>query len=89
MNRIIFSVTLLTIFLFAVPFFSKAQTGALKGTINSADGKPLVHATVKLKKANIITYSDDAGNFSLEHLPALRDSLEISSVGFETFSKAI
>ena len=89
MNKINFSGILLTLLLFNLPFFSAAQTGTLKGTIRSADGKPIVHATVSLKKAKIITYADDAGNFSLEHLAAIRDSLEISSVGFETFSKAI
>ncbi len=89
MNKINFSGSLLTLLVFALPFFSAAQTGILKGTISSANGKPLVHATVRLKKANIITYSDDVGNFSLEHLQALRDSLEISSVGFETLIKAI
>ena len=89
MNKINFSGILLTLLLFNLPFFSAAQTAALKGTISSADGKPIVHATVSLKKGKINTYSDDAGNFSLEHLPALRDSLEISSLGFDNFSKAI
>ncbi len=80
---------MLILVLCASPFFSLAQTAGLKGKIITAGGKPVPHATIVLKKANITTYSHDGGVFAFEYLPALHDSLEVKSVGFATFSQEI
>ena len=45
------------------------------------DRIPAVNVTVELQKSNRATVTDINGNFILDHLPALKDSLVISSVG--------
>ena len=79
----------LTLLLFSLPFFSQGQTAGIKGKIVNTDGKPVAHANIILKKTNITTYSNEDGTFSFEHLVTLKDSLEISSVGLELFTKEV
>jgi iron complex outermembrane receptor protein len=80
---------ILTLLLFTLPVFSQTQSGCIKGTIITADGKPVPHATVILKKTNITTFSNDDGTFLFGHLPLLKDTLEISAIGLNLFKKEV
>lgn len=60
--------------------FAQAQIGSIKGRIISPDGNP-AYVTVELKKLARITITDNNGNFKLQKLPAMQDTLIITSVG--------
>src|SRR6185312_11976123 len=86
MKTILGNSLLLLIFFFS-PLRNIAQkhTGIIKGIIIPANGKPAVNVTVELKKLNRTSVTDENGNFILQHLPALRDTLIISSVDSKLF----
>jgi iron complex outermembrane receptor protein len=75
--------------LFCVNAFSQKTTGVIKGKIVSPDGNPAVSVSVELKKFKRIAITNDNGFFVLQHLPALQDSLTISSVESEIYSQEI
>lgn len=86
---------LLSIFLFTIiilfPFcaFSQNPDGVIKGKAIGPDGKPAVDVTIRLKHSGIATVTDNKGQFILQHLPALKDTLLISSVGNKVFYRPI
>ena len=59
--------------------FGQKNTGSIKGRIITSDGSP-AFVTVELKKLKKITATDNEGNFKLLNLPALQDTLIITSV---------
>jgi iron complex outermembrane receptor protein len=61
--------------------FSQKPGGSIYGKILSVDGEPVSGATIALQKLGKISMTDAKGNFTLQHLPGLRDSLIISFVG--------
>ncbi len=69
--------------------FSQNTGGTIKGRIIDAEGKPAVNVTVRLKKLRQTTLTDNKGYFALLHLPALRDTLLISSVGYKSVARVI
>jgi len=69
--------------------FSQKQSGSIFGKIVALDGQPAVGVTIEIKKAGRIAVSDTRGNFILQHLPALWDSLLISSVGTNLYKEAV
>lgn len=50
--------------------------------------KPASNATIELRKHNVRTFADQAGNFSLS-LPNANDTLLISTVGYETIKVSV
>ena len=64
------------------------NTASIKGRILAADGNP-AYVTVELKSLKRITVTDNNGNFSLNRLPALQDSLVITSVESGSYSQPI
>ncbi len=80
LNRIIFSLALL--FSVAVAW----SQGRITGTVTS-DGEPVPFATVKLS-ADQGTLTDQSGKFELA-LPYGDYMLKISSIGFESLSRAV
>lgn len=75
--------------LFSFNAFSQKATGLIKGRILTADGNPAASVSVQLKKLKKIVFTNDNGFFIFQHLPALEDSLVISSIESENFSVAI
>jgi iron complex outermembrane receptor protein len=67
---------------FFAPFllFSQKQTASIRGKIVDVDGEPAGGVTIEIKKLGRISVSDSRGNFIFQDLPALSDSLFISSV---------
>src|SRR6267154_1686395 len=68
--------------LFFAPFllFSQKQTATIRGTIVAVDGEPAGGVTVEIRKLGRISVSDSKGHFIFQYMPALTDSLFISSV---------
>ena len=74
----------LLLILFVVPYlFAGAQTKKITGKITDANGKPLAHATVAVKGANISTETNENGEYTIVVSPKNK-SITFSSVGFET-----
>src|SRR3989337_4044740 len=82
---------LLIIILTNVWFVSSAQNLVLKGQlINHANGKPVPYASIWIQDSSYGVASNDEGKFELplsEKL--LKDSFNISSLGFKTYQEKI
>ncbi len=85
-NRLsaVFSVLLLPVLL-----FSQKPSATITGKIVASDGEPATGVTVALKEHKRLAESDSKGNFSLQKLPALHDTLIISSVGTNLYKQKI
>jgi iron complex outermembrane recepter protein len=75
--------------LLPVLLFSQKPTASIKGKIVSSDGAPATGVTIELKQLKRIAVSDSKGYFSLQRLPALSDSLIISSVGTNLYRQKV
>src|SRR5580704_1401037 len=64
------------------------NTSSIKGRILAADGNP-AYVTIELKSLKRITATDNNGNFRLNRLPALQDTLVITSVESGTYLQPI
>lgn len=81
----------LLIILTAAWFISNAQDHILKGQLkNRATGKPVPYASVWIKGSSYGVSSNDEGKFELP-LPErfLKDSVNISSLGFKTYKEKV
>jgi hypothetical protein len=54
--------------------------GSIQGKVVNADGNP-AYVTIELKEFKKITVTNNTGQFTLTNLPALTDTIRISSVG--------
>jgi hypothetical protein len=82
---------LLIIILTNVWFNSNAQVYVLKGQLkNHANGKPVPYASIWIKDSSYGVASNDEGKFELPLSgELLKDSLNISSLGFKTYKEKI
>jgi iron complex outermembrane receptor protein len=67
---------------------AQKKDAAIKGTITMADGNA-AYAYCSIKKLKNITVTDNNGVFELQNLPALEDSVIITSVGSQSISFAV
>jgi iron complex outermembrane receptor protein len=63
--------------------------GSIKGKILSADSQPAAFVNVELKKLKRMTVTDGDGNFILQHLPPIADTLLISSIESRSTKMAV
>ena len=78
--KISFSIIFYILWLFvSSKVFAQKNNGSITGKIFSADGSP-AYVTVELKKLKKLTVTDNDGNFKFLKLPALDDTLIITSV---------
>ncbi|HEY5406663.1 MAG TPA: TonB-dependent siderophore receptor, partial [Ginsengibacter sp.] len=68
------------IFLCPTKIFAQKDGGIIKGKIIGTDNKPGINITIELKRLQRVSVTDINGNFILQHLPELKDTLIISSV---------
>src|SRR3990170_4469193 len=82
---------LLLIILTAACFVSNAQDHILKGQLkNRATGKPVPYASVWIRNSSYGVASNDEGRFELPLSDRLlKDSLNISSLGFKTYEEKV
>jgi iron complex outermembrane receptor protein len=77
--------SLFSTFLFFVIYTASAQqTGTIKGTVKTSDGKPAEAVTISLKETGRATTVDQQGHFKLEHIKAGNYTLTASFVGLKT-----
>ncbi len=65
---------------------AQKRSGVIKGQLLTVDGIPATNVTVELKSASRIAVTDNTGFFVIRHLPALHDTLLISSVDSKLLS---
>lgn len=71
-----------------LPLLSVAQTGIIKGVVKCGD-ESVPFANVGLIGTSFGAATDIDGKFSLENVPAGKYTLQISSVGFKNYRKAV
>ncbi len=76
---------LILFYVFANTAFAQNNKGIIRGKVVAADGTPS-YVTISLKKDSKSTVTDNEGSFSLINLPAINDTIEISSVGARPLS---
>jgi iron complex outermembrane recepter protein len=60
--------------------FGQKNSGIVKGWVLAPDGTPAANVTIELKNLKRVALSDAKGFFQLRKLPALHDSLILSSI---------
>ncbi len=88
MKRILLFIAFTSLLGISQTVFAQKNTGSITGRITAADGSP-ANVTVELKRLKKITVTDNKGNFKLQNLPALHDTLVITSVESKTYSQSI
>ena len=83
MKHFLFFILLIPSFLFA-----QKNAGSIKGRIITPDGNP-AFVTVELKKLKKRTLTDIRGNFVMRNLPALQDTLVVTSAESKTFIQPV
>lgn len=81
MYKIILTTIICFAFLSPVTF---AQTGAVKGTIKTSDGKPAEHVNITIKGTSKGTAADNEGGFEFKKVTSGTHVLIASFVGLET-----
>jgi hypothetical protein len=63
-------------------FALAAQSGTLKGTVNTAEKKPVPEARVTVVGTGLVTVSDTDGTFRIGGLPSGSQSVEVKMLGY-------
>src|SRR4029079_4981929 len=84
----IISALAVSIFLFAIQFSAKAQSGTIKGSVKDADGNFLPGASVSVQHSKIGTVTDQNGNYLL-NVPAGSRTIVVSFIGQATQRAAV
>ena len=72
----------------AGPLLAQRNAGSIKGRIIDANGRP-AYVSVALKKLGKLTLTDDDGFFELLNLPALKDTLVVTSIESRTYIRPV
>jgi iron complex outermembrane receptor protein len=82
-------------FLFTISIFfsiiniNAQNTGALKGTVLTEQGEPIIGASVLIKGLSMGTTSDINGAFLLERIPNNTYVIQVSYIGYNTITKQV
>lgn len=68
---------------------AQKSNASISGKIVSADSIAVENVTVQLKNAHRSTITNENGNFSFYHLPALNDTLIVSSIALNFFNQPV
>ena len=70
-------------------WFTSGYAQTLKGKVTDTHTLPIANVTVHLLNTAVTTLSNGEGNFSIQHLPAGRYTVQLSSVGYATIATEI
>jgi iron complex outermembrane receptor protein len=82
-------------FLFTISIFfsfiniNAQNTGALKGTVSTEQGEPIMGASIFVKGLSMGTTSDINGAFLLERIPNNTYVIQVSYIGYNTITKQV
>lgn len=71
-------------FLLLISFISFAQRGAVRGKVQDLDGRVLPNVTVNVSGLTISTITNDKGDYILDNIPAGRQNIIYTSVGYQS-----
>jgi iron complex outermembrane recepter protein len=74
--------------MFSLEGFAQKNTGSLKGRILAPNGRP-AYVTVELKNRKKITVTDNNGDFKFQNLPALQDTIIITSAESKAYRQHV
>lgn len=80
---------LLIFCLFIFPVMAFAQTGTIKGTVQSGNNKAAASVTVRLKGTKKVTISNNDGAFVFEQVDAGTYKLEVSGIGYQLSEREV
>jgi iron complex outermembrane recepter protein len=69
--------------------FIYGQTGILKGSVYSIDGKPVEFVTIKFKEIKASAITNEKGEFTISNIQPNKYTLVASFVGFKTLEKIL
>ena len=64
-------------------------TGTLTGTVTTTDNQPVPFATVAVLNSTLGATADQGGSFSIKNVPAGRQTVAVSSVGYATRTRTV
>jgi hypothetical protein len=70
-------------------WFASGHAQTLKGKITDSHSLPISNVTVHLLNTAVTTLTNAEGNFNVQHLPAGRYTVELSSIGYATTATEI
>ncbi|HEU4641594.1 MAG TPA: carboxypeptidase regulatory-like domain-containing protein [Gemmatimonadaceae bacterium] len=73
----------------AVPPEGAAASASLRVTVRTADGRPAVHAAVRLVNVSEDIFTDDSGTVHLGALPSGTQMLDVRQVGYAPVRRAV
>ncbi|MCF2442819.1 TonB-dependent receptor [Dyadobacter sp. CY345] len=85
MKRIYF----IACFVLLAASISHAQTGSIKGQVNTSDGKPAQHVSIGIRGIKIGAISNENGNFEINKVKVGTYTVLASYVGLETLEKEV
>lgn len=66
-----------------------AQSGSIKGTVHSADGKPAAFVTISIKNSQKGAFSGEDGSFTIKNVKVGQHTLVISYTGAKTLFQTV
>ena len=82
------SLFLFTLLISSKYTFAQKPSGSISGRILNADGSP-AYVTIELRKSGTLAVTDNNGYFNLHNLPALQDTLLITSVESKSYLQLV
>ena len=73
----------------AGPAWAQTGVGTLTGTVTTAAGQPVPFATVAVLNSTLGATADQGGGFSIKNVPAGRQTVAVSSVGYATRTQTV
>jgi iron complex outermembrane receptor protein len=73
----------------ALPALAQTGTGTLTGTVSTTAGQPVPFATVAVLNSTLGATADQGGAFTLKNVPAGRQTVAVSSVGYATRTQTV
>jgi Fe(3+) dicitrate transport protein len=86
-NKAVMKSLVILPFLFS-GLFLRAQTASITGNVHFGE-QPVNGATVSLQHTGVATVTDEKGNFKIANLAAGEYVLQVSSIGYFTYVKAV
>lgn len=80
---------LLFLCLFVIPVLAFAQTGTIKGSVQTNDKKAAASASIRIKGLKKATVTDAAGVFIFEQVEAGNYKLEVTGIGYQLQEKEV
>lgn len=83
------SISILSTFIFLLPIWANAQTGTIKGTVTTSDGKPAEQVNITLERTGRGTIVSQQGTYIIGKVPVGTYTVVASFTGLETKKREV